>query len=202
VDLATAELLAETFLECVIAPDFTPDALEKLRTKKNLRLLRVGTMLPADYEELVMKRVGGGLAVQDRDRTGGAELAAARLATKREPTAEERGALELAWRVCKHVKSNAIVLAKGNATVGIGAGQMSRVVSVEIAVKKAGVLAKGAALASDAFFPFPDGIEAAAAAGVTAIAQPGGSVKDAEVIAAADRAGLAMLFTGVRHFRH
>jgi phosphoribosylaminoimidazolecarboxamide formyltransferase/IMP cyclohydrolase len=122
--------------------------------------------------------------------------------TKRAPSAAERAALEFAWRVCKHVKSNAIVLAKDNRTVGVGAGQMSRVVSVEIAVKKAGAEAQGCALASDAFFPFPDGVEAAAAAGVTAIVQPGGSVKDPEVIAAADAAGIAMLFTGFRHFRH
>jgi phosphoribosylaminoimidazolecarboxamide formyltransferase/IMP cyclohydrolase len=114
----------------------------------------------------------------------------------------ELASLEFAWRVCKHVKSNAIVLAKGNRTVGVGAGQMSRVVSVQIAVEKAGAEATGSALASDAFFPFPDGVEAAAKAGITAIAQPGGSVKDADVIAAADAHGIAMVLTGVRHFRH
>ena len=173
-----------------------------LRAKKNLRLLATGGWLAADHAALTYKRVGGGLVVQDRDATAAGEVTRGKVATQRAPTAEELRSLEFAWRVCKHVKSNAIVLAPGEVTVGVGAGQMSRVVSVQIACEKAGEKARGSVLASDAFFPFPDGVEAAAAAGVTAVAQPGGSVKDADVIAAADRLGLAMVFTGVRHFRH
>jgi len=146
--------------------------------------------------------VGGGLLVQDRDATGAGEVAGGRVVTKRAPTEAEMASLEFSWRVCKHVKSNAIVLAQGHATVGIGAGQMSRVVSVRIACEKAGEQARGSVLASDAYFPFADGVEAAARAGVTAVAQPGGSVRDPDVIAAADVAGMAMVFTGVRHFRH
>ena len=144
--------------------------------------------------------------MQERDATCGAEVLAARVVTQRAPTSEELRALDFAWRVSKHVKSNAIVLAHGTdggaRTVGVGAGQMSRVISVQIACEKAGALTKGAVLASDAFFPFADGLEAAARAGVTAVAQPGGSVKDVDVIAAADAAGVAMVFTGTRHFRH
>ena len=202
VDLATAKHLAETFLECVVAPGFAPDALELLRGKKNLRLLSTGPLLAADHAERTGKKVGGGFVAQSRDRSARGEVAEAKVATRRAPTAEERAALDFAWRVAKHVKSNAIVLARDGATVGVGAGQMSRVVSVEIAAQKAGAQAKGSVLASDAFFPFPDGVEAAAKAGVTAVVQPGGSVKDADVIAAADAHGLAMLLTGVRHFRH
>jgi phosphoribosylaminoimidazolecarboxamide formyltransferase/IMP cyclohydrolase len=202
VDGETARLLAETFLECVIAPSFTDEALEILRTKKNLRLLATGEWLGADHASLQYKRVGGGLAVQARDATARGEVTNGRVVTKRAPTAAELADLEFAWRVCKHVKSNAIVLAQGESTTGIGAGQMSRVVSVQIACEKAGDRARGSVLASDAFFPFPDGVEAAAKAGITAIAQPGGSVKDPDVIAAADRFALAMVLTGVRHFRH
>jgi phosphoribosylaminoimidazolecarboxamide formyltransferase/IMP cyclohydrolase len=202
VDLATAKVLAETFLECVVAPSFTEEALAVLRGKKNLRLLATGTMLPAGHAELTWKRVGGGLVVQDRDAAAAGEVEQARVVTRRAPTEAERSALAFAWRVCKHVKSNAIVLAVPGRTVGVGAGQMSRVESVKIAVGKAGAEAAGSVLASDAFFPFPDGLELAAQHGVTAVAQPGGSVKDEDVIAAADRAGMAMVFTGVRHFRH
>lgn len=202
VDLATAKHLAETFLECVVAPRFAPDALELLRTKKNLRLLATGAWLGADHQELIVKRVNGGFVVQERDASARGEVAAGTIVSKRRPTPEEIASLDFAWRVCKHVKSNAIVLAQGTTTVGVGAGQMSRVVSVEIAVQKAGDKARGAVLASDAFFPFPDGVEAAAEAGVTAVVQPGGSVRDADVIAAADRHGMAMIFTSVRHFRH
>jgi len=202
VDEATAKILAETFLECVVAPRFDEAALGILRAKKNLRLLATGTSPPASFEALQYKRVGGGLAAQTRDATASGEVAAGKVATRRVPTPEERKSLDFAWKVAKHVKSNAIVLAQGERTVGVGAGQMSRVVSVEIACKKAGDLAKGAVLASDAFFPFPDGVEAALRAGVTAIAQPGGSVKDAEVVAAADAGNAAMVMTGVRHFRH
>jgi len=202
VDAVTAGVLAETFLECIVAPSFAPAALDILRNKKNLRLLATGGWLGADHRALAYKRVGGGIVVQDRDATAAGEVTNAKVATKRAPTSDEMRSLEFAWRVCKHVKSNAIVLARGEATVGVGAGQMSRVVSVELACSKAGDKARGSALASDAFFPFPDGIEVAAKAGVTAIAQPGGSVNDAKVIAAADGMQLAMVFTGVRHFRH
>jgi phosphoribosylaminoimidazolecarboxamide formyltransferase / IMP cyclohydrolase len=202
VDVETAKLLAETFLECVVAPSFEDAALEVLRAKKNLRLLATGAWLPADHATLQFKRLGGGLVVQTRDATAAGEVTKGKVATRRAPTAEEIASLEFAWRVCKHVKSNAIVLAQKDRTVGVGAGQMSRVVSVQIACEKAGEAAKGSVLASDAFFPFPDAVESAVRAGVTAIAQPGGSVKDAEVIAAADAAGCAMVLTGVRHFRH
>jgi phosphoribosylaminoimidazolecarboxamide formyltransferase/IMP cyclohydrolase len=202
VDPATAAVIAETFVECVVAPGFAPAALETLRAKKNLRLLATGAWLAADHAALQYKRVGGGLVVQDRDATAKGEVSRGKVVTKRAPTPEEIATLELSWAVCKHVKSNAIVLARGSATVGVGAGQMSRVVSVQLACEKAGERAKGSVLASDAFFPFPDGVEAAAKAGVTAIAQPGGSVKDPDVILAADAAGVAMIFTGVRHFRH
>ena len=202
VDLATAEVLAETFIECVIAPGFDDDALARLRKKKALRLLATHEVLPASAPMLHFKRVSGGLVVQDRDASAPGEVAKARVVTKRAPTDEERRALELGWRVCKHVKSNAIVFSLEDRTVGIGAGQMSRVLAVEIAAKRAGELAKGSVMASDAFFPFPDGVEAAAAAGVTAVVQPGGSKKDDDVIAACDAAGIAMLMTGVRHFKH
>jgi phosphoribosylaminoimidazolecarboxamide formyltransferase/IMP cyclohydrolase len=202
VDAATAEILAETFLECIVAPSFADDALERLRKKKRLRLLATGAWLGAAHADLTFKRIGGGLVVQDRDATGGGEVAAGEVVTERPPTDEERAALDFGWKVCKHVKSNAIVLAKPGRTVGIGAGQMSRVVSVQLAADKAGEDAEGAVMASDAFFPFPDGIEAAAKAGVTAVVQPGGSKKDDDVVAAANAAGMAMIFTGVRHFRH
>jgi len=202
VDEATAKLLAETFLECVVAPKFSGAALEVLRAKKNLRLLATGAWLAADHEALQYKRVSGGMVVQSRDASADGEVTKGKVVTRRAPTPEELAGLDFAWRVCKHVKSNAIVLAKGQRTVGVGAGQMSRVVSVQIACEKAGEESKGSVLASDAFFPFPDGVEAAAARGITAVAQPGGSVKDADVIAAADKLGLAMVMTGFRHFRH
>ncbi|WP_437320674.1 bifunctional phosphoribosylaminoimidazolecarboxamide formyltransferase/IMP cyclohydrolase [Sorangium sp. So ce385] len=202
VDRAAAEVLVETFLECVIAPAYAPEALEVLRTKKNLRVLATGALLPADHRELTFKRVGGGLVVQERDATAGGEVRGGKVVTKRAPTERELEALDLGWRVCKHVKSNAIVLTVPGSTVGVGAGQMSRVESVRIACSKAGERARGSVLASDAYFPFPDGLVLAAEHGITAVAQPGGSVRDPEVIAAADAAGVAMVFTGVRHFRH
>jgi phosphoribosylaminoimidazolecarboxamide formyltransferase/IMP cyclohydrolase len=202
VDEATAKALAETFLECVVAPSFAAGALDILRGKKNLRLLATGAFQPNDAQSLQYKRVSGGLVVQSRDATAANEVTKGKIVTKRAPTPEELKGLEFAWRVCKHVKSNAIILAKGERTVGVGAGQMSRVISVQIACEKAGDQAAGSVLASDAFFPFADGVEAAAKHGVTAVAQPGGSVKDADVIAAADRLGLAMVMTGFRHFRH
>jgi phosphoribosylaminoimidazolecarboxamide formyltransferase / IMP cyclohydrolase len=202
VDAKTAELLAATFLECVIAPSFDEAALAVLRAKKNLRLLATGTAPDGAPPWLQYKRVQGGLLAQTRDATGATEVRQGKVVTRRAPTEEELSGLDFAWKVAKHVKSNAIVLAKPGRTVGVGAGQMSRVVSVQIAVEKAGAEAKGSVLASDAFFPFADGLEAALKAGVTAIVQPGGSVRDADVIAAADAASAAMVFTGVRHFRH
>jgi phosphoribosylaminoimidazolecarboxamide formyltransferase/IMP cyclohydrolase len=201
VDEATAKALAETFLECIVAPSFSAGAAELLAAKKNLRVLACGAW-QAGSTTLTSKRVSGGLVVQTVDATGPGEVTRARVVTKRAPTPAELAALDFAWLVCKHVKSNAIVLAGPDATLGVGAGQMSRVESVRIACSKAGDRTRGAALASDAFFPFPDGLELAVQAGVTAIAQPGGSVKDEEVIAKADALGAAMVFTGVRHFRH
>jgi phosphoribosylaminoimidazolecarboxamide formyltransferase/IMP cyclohydrolase len=202
VDADAARVLAETFLECVVAPSFADGALAVLRGKKNLRLLATGAWLGSGHAARAFKRVGGGLVVQDRDASAAGEVSSGRVVTRRAPTSSELATLEFAWRVCKHVKSNAIVLASGDVTVGVGAGQMSRVVSVQIACDKAGAKARGSVLASDAFFPFPDGVEAAGRAGIAAVAQPGGSVRDDEVIRAADALGLAMVFTGVRHFRH
>jgi phosphoribosylaminoimidazolecarboxamide formyltransferase/IMP cyclohydrolase len=202
VDLATANVLAQTFVECVAAPSFAVDALDLLRGKKNLRLLAIGALPSAGEQALAFRQLRGGLVVQSRDATAAGEVRRAKIATKRAATEAELASLEFAWCVAKHVKSNAVVLAKGLCTVGVGAGQMSRVTSVELACDKAGAQSRGSVLASDAFFPFADGVEVAIARGITAIAQPGGSVKDAEVVAAADRAGMAMVFTGVRHFRH
>jgi phosphoribosylaminoimidazolecarboxamide formyltransferase/IMP cyclohydrolase len=202
VDATTAELLRETFLECIVAPSFDPVALDILRSKKNLRLLATGDWLPANHTELTWKRVGGGMVMQERDATAQGEVEHAKVVTERAPTASELETLNFAWRVCKHVKSNAIVLAKETRTVGVGAGQMSRVESVKIACGKAGDQCRGSVLASDAYFPFPDGLELAIEHGVTAAVQPGGSVRDPEVIAAANKAGIAMVFTGLRHFRH
>ncbi len=207
VNLPTAEAIAETFIECVIAPSFEEPALERLRQKKALRILATGAWLPGDYSALQFKRIGGGIVIQDRDVTGAGEVRNGRVVTKRQPTAEELDALEFAWICCKHVKSNAIVLARQTgpdafATAGVGGGQTARVLAVKVACENAGELAKGSVMASDAFFPFADGVETAAAAGVTAVAQPGNSKQDAEVIAAADAAGIAMIMTGVRHFRH
>jgi phosphoribosylaminoimidazolecarboxamide formyltransferase / IMP cyclohydrolase len=208
VDDRTAEILAETFLECIIAPSFAKDALARLQKKSALRLLATGAWLAADHAGTTFKRVGGGIVMQGRDATGRGEVRAGKVVSRRAPTESELATLEFAWSACKHVKSNAIVLGRMGATpaevstVGIGGGQTARVLAVEVACKNAAERARGAVLASDAFFPFPDGIEAAAAAGVTAVAQPGGSKKDDEVIAAVDRMGLAMVFTGVRHFRH
>jgi phosphoribosylaminoimidazolecarboxamide formyltransferase/IMP cyclohydrolase len=205
VDADTASALidpkAKRFIECVIAPGYDPHALDALKKwKEGVRLLRTGELVGGP-QGLDYRRVDGGLLVQTRD-VGADDPDKWKAVTKRAPTEDEFMALHLAWLVCKHVKSNAIVLAKGGAVVGVGAGQMSRVDSVEIAVRKAGERSRGSVLASDAFFPFRDNVDAAARAGVTAIAQPGGSVRDPDSIAACDEHGLAMLFTGVRHFRH
>ncbi|APS00225.1 bifunctional phosphoribosylaminoimidazolecarboxamide formyltransferase/IMP cyclohydrolase [Pajaroellobacter abortibovis] len=202
VEKETALLLVQTFLECVIAPEFAEEALPILHSKKNLRLLQLEGWTHSSPTSLVFKSIDGGLLVQSRDVTCAGEVKKGVIVTKRQPTSAELDDLEFAWRVCKHVKSNAIVFAKEKKTVGIGAGQMSRVVSVQLACMKAGEQAKGAVLASDAFFPFPDGIHAAADVGILAIVQPGGSIKDQEVVAAADAHGLAMIFTNTRHFLH
>jgi phosphoribosylaminoimidazolecarboxamide formyltransferase/IMP cyclohydrolase len=204
-DAATASALmdpkAKRFIECVIAPDYEPHALDALKKwKENVRLLRTGELV-GHPQGLDYRRVDGGLLVQTRD-AGADKPDDWKCVTKRKPTEDEFLALHFAWFVCKHVKSNAIVLANGTSVVGVGAGQMSRVDSVQIAVRKAGDRVKGSVLASDAFFPFRDNVDAAAAAGVKAIIQPGGSVKDADSIAACDEHGIAMLFTGMRHFRH
>ncbi len=198
----TAEEISKLFAECLIAPGYQAAALEKLAGKKNLRLLEMEDAPEAGVLEL--KRISGGVLVQTPDRH---ELREADLkpATERKPTDAELHALLFAWKVCKHVKSNAIVFARAGQTLGVGAGQMSRVDSVKIAVMKAQAAKlslKGSVVASDAFFPFPDGVEEAARAGATAVIQPGGSVRDNEVIAAANKLGLAMVFTGIRHFKH
>jgi len=203
VDSETAVEIVSTFVEAVIAPGYDPDALDILQTKTNLRLLEVKDMLSPRKADKSwdLKRVSGGLLMQARD-VRELNLDECRVVTKRQPTEAERKALAFAWKVVKHVKSNAIVYANQFQTVGIGAGQMSRVDSSRLAAMKARLPLKGTVLASDAFFPFRDGIDAAAEAGATAIIQPGGSRRDEEVIRAADEHSLAMLFTGVRHFKH
>ena len=206
VDDEAAEAVAGLFVECVVAPAFSPGAVETLGRKKNLRVLegRDGALPGADPRALDVKRVRGGFLVQDRQPAPASETAW-RVVTRREPTAGERADLRFAWRAVRSVKSNAIVLARGGMTLGIGAGQMSRVDASFVAAHKAreaGHDAAGSVLGSDAFFPFRDGVDQAAAAGVRAIVQPGGSVRDAEVIAAADEHGMAMVFTGQRQFRH
>ena len=202
VDESLAAAIAEIFSEVIIAPDFTPAALAILQKKKNLRLMRLrGLPSPAPRD---VRSVIGGFLVQDHDVAAGS-ASDGRLVTRRAPTDAERRAMDFGWKVVKHVKSNAIVFAGPDRTLGIGAGQMSRVDSVRIAVWKAGeagLSLTGSAVASDAFFPFPDGLISAAAAGATAAVQPGGSVRDEEVIKAADERDLAMVLTGKRHFRH
>ena len=197
VDGEAAEEIAKLFVEAIAAPAFTPEARERFGAKKNLRLVEVR---PAPACPVV-KHVSGGLLLQDADT---ARVAESKLdvVTWRPPTAEELRSLLFAWRVCKHVKSNAIVYARDGQTLGVGAGQMSRVDAARFGAMKAALPLAGSVAASDAFFPFPDGLEAVAGAGATAVIQPGGSVKDQDVIDAADRLGLAMVFTGVRHFRH
>jgi len=203
VDGPTAEAMSKLFVEAVVAPGYEPAALQVLASKKNLRLMDMSTTAGDDYG-LQLKSVGGGLLAQTPD-TAGANTAEWKCVTERKPTDAEMRALVFAWRVTKHVKSNAIVFAKEDVAVGVGAGQMSRVDSAKLAAAKARDLKhslEGTVVGSDAFFPFPDGVEEIAKAGATAIAQPGGSMRDADVIAAANRLGLAMVFTGVRHFRH
>src|SRR4051812_35053490 len=197
IDGDAAEEMAKLFLEVIAAPSFDEAAKAKFAAKKNLRLIEI-TNSP---EKWVLKNVSGGILVQDADVRPLTE-ADLKVVTKRQPTPEEKRALLFAWTVSKHVKSNAILYAREGQTVGVGAGQMSRVDSCKIGAMKAVLPLKGTVAASDAFFPFPDGIEEIAKAGATAIIQPGGSVRDQEVIDAADRLGIAMIFTGVRHFRH
>lgn len=202
-DAPTAEAMSKVFVEATVAPGYEPEAVERLAAKKNLRLINVSTTAGEDYG-LELRTIGGGLLVQTPD-TLGAMPEQWKCVTGRQPTEAEKRALVFAWRVAKHVKSNAIVYARDGVAVGIGAGQMSRVDAVKLAGLKARELKhslEGVVVASDAFFPFPDVVEETARAGATAIVQPGGSVRDAEVIAAANRLNLAMLFTGVRHFRH
>ena len=210
-DKATAEEISKIFTEVVIAPDATAEAIAVFAAKKNLRLLTTGGMADPKQPGATLRQVAGGFLLQDKD-TGQITEADLKVVSKRAPSIQELADMLFAWRVTKHVKSNAIVYAKAAATVGIGAGQMSRVDSCRIAARKAedmaetlglsAPLTQGSVVASDAFFPFADGLMTAAEAGATAIIQPGGSMRDDEVIAAADAAGLAMVFTGMRHFRH
>ncbi len=206
VDAATATRMTEPnqFLECVIAPDYSSEAFELLTTRakwgKNVRLLRTGE-LTARLEGLDYRRVDGGLLVQTRDQSSD-DFRALKVVTKRAPSETELKDLQFAWKVCKHVKSNAIVLVREGMVVGVGAGQMSRVDATHLAIRKAGERAIGSVLASDAFFPFRDNVDLAAQAGITAAIQPGGSLRDADSIAACDENNLAMVCTGIRHFRH
>lgn len=202
VDVAMAKEVTSTFVEVLIAPRFSEEALAELKRKKDLRLLEIGSLDVAEREGMDMKKLVGGLLLQDRDLGALRDVSEIRIPTKRQPSNEEYEACDFAWKVCKHVKSNAIVFAMKNQTVGIGAGQMSRVDSVKLAEMKAVLPVKGSVMASDAFFPFRDGLDAAANAGVTAVIQPGGSIRDEEVIKAADEHHMAMIMTGMRHFRH
>jgi phosphoribosylaminoimidazolecarboxamide formyltransferase/IMP cyclohydrolase len=207
-DAEAARKIVEILTEVIIAPDADAEAVEIVAARKNLRLLLAGALPDPRAPGLTVRSVSGGLLVQDRDN-GALDPSMLKVVTKRAPTDAELRDLRFAWIVCKHVKSNAIVYAKNGATVGIGAGQMSRVDSSRVAVRKAEdaakggtPLTKGSVVASDAFFPFADGLIAAIEAGATAVIQPGGAQRDADVIAAADAAGVAMVFTGMRHFRH
>jgi phosphoribosylaminoimidazolecarboxamide formyltransferase/IMP cyclohydrolase len=205
VDGDAAAEIAKLFVEAIAAPSFTAEARERFAAKKNLRLVEVHSAPPNSESRPVVKHISGGLLLQDAN-TGRINAAALdpglKVVTWRPPTAEELRGLLFAWRVCKHVKSNAIVYARDGQTLGVGAGQMSRVDAARFGAMKAVLPLKGCVAASDAFFPFSDGLEAVAAAGATAVIQPGGSVKDQDVIDAADRLGMAMVFTGMRHFRH
>ncbi len=202
VDAATAEVLAETFLEAVIAPSYSAEARSRFAAKKNLRLLAAGeALIGAQPRPAVQLRsISGGLLVQEADALEPPSVW--KPVTRRHPTEDELAAMRFAWRVCKHVKSNAIVFSTPDRLLAVGGGQTSRVDSVRIAVGRGGPRLRGSAVASDAFFPFRDGLDEAAQAGASCVVQPGGSVRDDEVIAAADEHGMAMLFTGVRHFRH
>ncbi len=200
-DAAAAEAVTGLFLECLIAPGYAAAARDILAAKPALRVLEIGPAARPRDADLDLRRISGGLLAQDADAAE-TDLRACRVVTRRAPSEDELQALDFAWRVAKHVKSNAIVLARADHTVGLGAGQMSRVDAVRLAIMKAQEPVRGTVLASDAFFPFRDGLDEAARAGVVAVVQPGGSVRDAEITAAADEHGMAMVFTGTRHFRH
>jgi len=197
VDGEAAEEIAKLFVEAIAAPGFTDEAKERFAAKKNLRLIEVKSAQPGQ----VIKQVSGGLLLQDAD-TGRITASELRVVTQRQPTDAELTSMLFAWKICKHVKSNAIVYARDGQTIGVGAGQMSRVDAAKIGAMKAVLPLQGCVAASDAFFPFPDGLEVVVSSGATAVIQPGGSVRDEDVIAAADRLGIAMVVTGMRHFRH
>src|SRR4026207_2370828 len=198
VDLAAAKEITSTFVEVVIAPGFADDALAELKRKKDLRLLDVGSLTKVKQEGYDLKKLVGGLIVQDRDLGAWADWRTLPVPTLRKPTDEEYAACAFAWKVCKHVKSNAIIYAKPGQTVGIGAGQMSRVDSVKLAAMKAQMPVKGCVMASEAFFPFRDGLDAAAQAGITAVIQPGGSIRDAGGVQGGGGHGVAVIRTGQR----
>lgn len=202
VDMDMAKEVTSTFVEVLIAPEFTDEAVAELQRKKDLRLLTVGSLASQARDGYDLKKLVGGLILQDRDLGALADLKTLAVPTKRKPTDDEYAACAFAWKVCKHVKSNAIVFANPTQTVGVGAGQMSRVDSVKLAGMKANLPIKGCVMASDAFFPFRDGLDEAVKAGVTAVIQPGGSIRDEEVVKAADEQDVAMIMTGMRHFRH
>ena len=202
VDLPAAKEITSSFVEVVAAPGYASEALSELRRKKDLRLLDIGPLRTRSREALDFKKIVGGLIVQDRDLGTLNDVRALTVPTKRRPTDDEYAACAFAWKVCKHVKSNAVVYAGVSQTVGIGAGQMSRVDSVKLAGMKAVLPVKDCVMASDAFFPFRDGVDAAAAVGITAVIQSGGSIRDQEVIRASDEHDMAMILTGMRHFRH
>jgi phosphoribosylaminoimidazolecarboxamide formyltransferase/IMP cyclohydrolase len=201
VDAAVAGVMAKTFFEGIVAPDFDDAARQTLVRKKKLRLLTVGELTGYQQSGFDLRRVNGGLLAQDWDLLT-EQVREATVVTTRQPTEDEWKALVFAWTVCKQVKSNAIIYASADRTLGIGAGQMSRVDSARLAVQKANHPLAGAVMASDAFFPFRDGLDVPAEAGITAVVQPGGSIRDKEVIDAANEHDMAMVFTGRRHFRH
>ena len=207
VDAQTARIMSETFFEVIIAPSFDADALDVFKSKKNLRLLSLADFAESASHGVELRCVSGGVLIQERDAQV-MNVQDSNVVTKRSPTKDEWLALDFAWRVAKHVKSNAIVFANDHRTLGIGAGQMSRVDSVRLAAMKSEEafknpkILKGSAMASDAFFPFRDGLDGAAKYGIAAVVQPGGSVRDEEVIESANEHGIAMVFTGMRHFRH
>ncbi len=200
IDLATAQEINKIFVEIVIAPDFDADALEVLQSKKNVRLMKLPAIAVKQKANAYdMKKVNGGLLLQDVDQ---ADVEKFEIVTERIPTDKEIEDLKLAWKVCKHIKSNGIVIAKEQKTLSMSPGQVSRIWAMEYALKQSGDETKGGVVASDAFFPFADCVEAAAKAGVTAIIQPGGSIKDQDSIDMANQYGVAMVFTGMRHFKH
>jgi len=201
VDVATAEEMNKIFIEAIIAPGYDDDALARLKQKKDLRIMQTEPIEAVSTDRANLRKVNGGLLVQGLD-LGVVDSEKLKTVTEREPSSAEMDDLLFAMAVCKHVKSNAIVVAKNKKVLGVGAGQMNRVTSARIALTHAGEAARGAVLASDAFFPFPDTLEEAVKAGVTAAIQPGGSMRDDESVTVADASGMAMVFTGMRHFRH